>query len=226
MRFLKRLAKVVIFFVAIILVFNIGTKAYMFITAEAPDDYAGTYQNVSLFKSSRLVLNSDETFDLYDGDDRILGGTVTGNAGNFNLESAETAGQKMHGSLSQTGNYLYGNNQNWNVLMEDAEYGEAPTFDENGQCTQSFSDTIYPTIFSGYWYVPGAARFNWEINFYSGNEFDSIIYDQTGLPADETAGTYKLEGEILTLTNSDDGDTTIFIYKDDAIYIDVYEKQE
>lgn len=198
------------------------------ITSGSPvdvEDYAGTYLGVSAFDTS-LVLSGNETFDLYENGEVLESGTVSSNESNtLRLGVSDNRGGTLitDYKFDESGQYLYRESGSRPLagaintsFTEDVDYGQEPAFDENGRCNQTFR-AEYTS--------------NDIITLQLNEDGTYIIAHSDGISSNidiDYQGTYNLENDLLTLEY--EGGELIFVYTEgdsgNAIYFDVYEKQE
>lgn len=179
------------------------------------EDYAGSYQGVSVFYTT-LELHDNETYDLYDNGEVIESGTVSSSGrDSITLENHVDQGRIITTELkyNDSKQYLYREHINRSLtgdvipyFSEDADYGAEVSFDENGRSDQRFFvEYTENDIIELYMNSDGT---------YTINHNGELSYQ----------GQYSLDGDVLTL-QYDDG-ALKFIFESGNLYFDVYEKQE
>lgn len=177
-------------------------------------DVAGTYVSSSFFDSS-IVLNTDGTFNRYEGNVERGRGTFEATEKRVVLHNANTTFSDGDNSFDIRGPYYYRTTEDmWPdgygaAFFELDTYDRAPEFDENGRSNQTFEVNLTGT----------ADGDDIALTLKDGGTF---AIKSNGVVGYE--GSYKLQDEVLTLTYNKG--TLIFIYTDDKIFFDVYEKQE
>lgn len=179
------------------------------------EDLAGTYKNITFLPNIEYTLYEDTTFEGSRADDK---GTFEGNSsGGFTLQNAYYSNNKTEFKVKDS--YYY-RTSGICCFEEDGEFGLVPTFDDNGRSKQWF-DAYYDSISDTSWKVivlsldkDGTFRLKNCVRDMSGGQSDGTVYE----------GTYSLDNYILNL-NCDDGTTMPFLFINDKIYFDVYEKQ-
>ena len=178
------------------------------------EDYAGSYQGVSVFYTT-LELHDNETYDLYDNGEVLESGTVSSSGrDSITLENHVNQGRMIITELkyNDSKQYLYRehikrslNGEVIPYFSEDADYGAEVSFDENGRSDQRFFvEYTENDILELYMNSDGT---------YTINHNGELSYQ----------GQYILDGDVLTLQY--DGGALKFIFASGNLYFDVYEKQ-
>lgn len=177
-------------------------------------DVAGTYVSTSFFDSS-IVLNADGTFNRYDGNVEMGRGTFEATEKRLVLQNTNTQFSDGDNWFDIQEDYYYRTTEDMWVdgygaaFFELDTYGRNPEFDENGRSNQTFEVNLTGT----------ARGDNVALTL---NDDGTFVIQNNNVVGYE--GTYKLQDKVLTLNYNEK--TLIFIYDDDKIYFDVYEKQE
>lgn len=176
------------------------------------ESITGTYKNITFLADATITLNENETYDRTSPNEK---GTYTTKRGGFVLTPSTVS---EGGTFAQYDDHYYYTVGETQCFSKDKEYGIAPTFDENGKSNQSF-DAFYHSISDN----------QWDVIYLTLNEDGTFsLRDCTRTMNTQTdgtlyEGTYTLEGEVLSL---DCGDIVMpFLYLDDKIYFNVFEKQ-
>lgn len=252
---MRKLAKIIGVVVVLVIVFfavktflGSNEKAGTGSTIFSANEVAGTYKNVSLLQDAVLTLNDDDTYDAnyrlerystFQYEDK---GTFSpednGNLLIFDGEYDKIEFQRIADKYYyRTSDYEYEPNIDYYddfCFATDTEYGKAPTFDENGRSNQSFTSIyeVSESVMYGSMQEENPEEKVLSLSLFDDGTFvlDNIISDSAEDAVNTTVrsasyqGTYNLDGEILSLKY--DGGEMTFIYTDDKIYFDVYEKQE
>lgn len=209
------------------------------------NEVAGTYKNVSLLQDAVLTLNDDDTYDANYNLERYStfqyedkGTFSREDGGNCLIFDNDIEFRKVGDKFYyRTSDYEYEPNVDYYddfCFATDTEYGKAPTFDENGRSNQSFTSIyeVSESVMYGSMEEENAEEKILSLTLRDDGTFvlENIISDPAADAVNTTVesasyqGTYQLDGEFLLL-NYDTG-KMIFIYTDDKIFFDVYEKQE
>jgi len=173
---------------------------------------AGTYHNVTFLSSSSFTLNENSTYDR----------TVPNEKGTYETSKKGiilTDTNDDETIFAQKDNYFYRTNLIC-CFEEDEDYGLEPTFDDNGMSNQWFC-AYYDTISDSKWNViilqlneDGTFKLRDCTRDAGGSQSDGTVYE----------GTYTLNDYVLNLNCGEE--TMPFLFIDDKIYFDVYEKQD
>ena len=190
----------------------VGRAAYIFITDRPIDasEVVGTYNSVSFFDGS-IILHDNGTYDRYEGSTEMGKGIFEATTKSISFETDNNFNESTNLFYKVDGYYYRVNKDTMNgwgaAYFETDDYGREVTFDNQGRSDQTFKvnltgsgDDVALTL----------------------NNDGSFVVTSNGVTGYE--GTYHLQDEILTL-NYGEG-SLVFIYTDDKIYFDVYEKQE
>ena len=211
----KGLKTVIKLLVLVGIVVFIGRAAYILLSDHSVEagKVAGTYKSVSFFNTG-INLNEDGTYDHYEDNELVGHGTFEATKKSLNLysnkEDVDLGSFRDSTYFEKQGDYYYMKRDGMQTVSfsQDSIYGQPPSFDENGRCDQTFGsmDDIYLVLLE------------------DGTYSLTILSQEDWLMSGAYMGNYTLDGKILKL--SYDGGEFVFIYDNDEIYFDVYEKQE
>ena len=195
----KGLKTVIKLLVLVGIVVFIGRAAYILLSDHSVEagKVAGTYKSVSFFNTG-INLNEDGTYDHYEDNELVGHGTFEATKKSLNLYS-----NKEDVDLGSFRDSTYFEKQGDYYYMKRDGMQTV-----NGRCDQTFGsmDDIYLVLLE------------------DGTYSLTILSQEDWLMSGAYMGNYTLDGKILKL--SYDGGEFVFIYDNDEIYFDVYEKQE
>ncbi len=181
----------------------------------SPEELAGTYKNITFMDGVEYTLNENSTYDSYRAWDK---GTFEPTSdGGFVLTNSEETNTI---TVAKKDNYYYVANSDVQSFKKDEDYGQPPTFNENGVSNQWFC-AYYDSISDTAWHViilelmeDGTFKLRDCDRDSNGGQTEGTLYK----------GTYSLDDYVLNLT-CEDGQVIPFLFIDDVIYFNVMEKQ-
>ena len=177
------------------------------------EDIIGTYKNTSFLKSSEFTLNENATYDRTLPNEK--GTYKAGRKGGFTL----TDTNDDETIFAKKDNYYYRTNLIC-CFEEDKEYGQKPSFSENGVSNQWFSA-----------YYEGISDNSWKVIILELKEDKTFklrdcVRDSSGHQSEGTVyeGTYNLDNYVLNLECADNQAITL-LFINEKLYFDVFVKE-